>query len=332
MMIDSVVLKDTTREEWPCIREKLLKRINQTFGKAPVSMTPIKTEFRELERYINHELEHIRITYHVFGDFWNEAILVLPNNLAQVKQAPAIVTIHGTNNEKGKYGMLDVPNARKNRAYAIELAKRGFVTISPDQYGFGSAMLDPAYKQKFENFYNDYPEWSLLSRRLLDAMRAVDVLCQLDYVKQDDFGVMGNSLGGCAAMYLAAFDERIKAAVLSTGISPSSTNIYRTTKGQDWITPQVVAEMKEGGIPPWDLHEVLALCAPRAVLCLEPINDPHNPFTETTFDCVKSAWQVYDLLGAAQKLSIYVHGDGHDTVKDVRNFAYDWLTRFLCTE
>ena len=30
MMIDSVVLKDTTREEWPCIREKLLKRINQT--------------------------------------------------------------------------------------------------------------------------------------------------------------------------------------------------------------------------------------------------------------------------------------------------------------
>lgn len=328
-MIDSVILKDTTQAEWPIIRERLLNRIKQTFGTAPVSMAPAKPEFKELERYTSHGLVHIKILYHVFDDFWNEAILVLPNNLEEMKPAPAVVTIHGTNNTCGKYGVLDVPNARKNRAYAIELAKRGFVTISPDQYGFGSLMEDPAYSQKFERFYNDYPEWSLMSRRLLDAIRAVDVLCQLDYVKKDGFGVMGNSLGGCASMYLAAFDERIKAAVLSTGVSPSATNIYRSVKGQDWITPQVVNEMRRDGIPPWDLHEILALCAPRAVLCLEPFNDPFNPFTETTFDCVRSAWQVYNLLEAPQKLSIFVHGDGHDTVNDVRDFAYNWLARFL---
>ena len=327
-MIDSVILKDTKREDWPEIRKKIFSRINKTFGTAPCDMSPTKNKFCELERYTNYGLEHIKIKYHVYEDFWNEAVIVLPENLSKISPAPAALITHGTNGLQGKYGMLD-PDGVKNRGYAIELAKRGFVCIAPDQYGFGSQMENPEHKQKFDNFYNDYPEWSLMSRRLLDHIRALDVLCQLDYVKKDGFGVMGNSLGGCAAMYIAAFDQRIKAAVLSTGISPNATNIYRSVNGQDWITPQVVKEIRTGGMPPWDLHEIIALCAPRAVLCLEPFNDPYNPFTSTTIDCVKSAWAVYNLLGEPQKLSLYLHGDGHDTVDDVRNFAYDWIARFI---
>lgn len=327
-MIDSVILKDTRREDWPEIRKKVLVRINKTFGTAPCDMSPCKNDFKEIERYTNYGLEHIKISYHVYEDFWNEAIIVLPENLNQISPAPAALITHGTNGLQGKYGMLD-PEAVRNRGYAIELARRGFVCIAPDQYGFGSQMENPEYKQKFEKFYDDYPQWSLMSRRVLDHIRALDVLCQLDYVKKDGFGVMGNSLGGCAAMYIAAFDERIKAAVLSTGISPNATNIYRSVNGQDWITPHVVKELRTGGVPSWDLHEIIALCAPRAVLCLEPFNDPYNPFTTTTIDCVKSAWAVYNLLGEPQKLSLYLHGDGHDTVDDVRSFAYDWLARFL---
>lgn len=327
-MIDSVILKDTKREDWPAIREKIIARINQTFGTAPTDMSPTKNEFKEIERYTNYDLEHIKIKYHVYDDFWNEAVIVLPPNLKELGQAPAALITHGTNGLQGKYGMLD-PEGVRNRGYAIELARRGFVCIAPDQYGFGSQMENPEYKAKFENFYNDYPEWSLMSRRVLDHIRALDVLCQLDYVKQGGFGVMGNSLGGCASMYIAAFDKRITAAVLSTGISPNATNIYRSVNGQDWITPHVVNKMRTGGVPEWDLHEIIALCAPRAVLCLEPFNDPYNPFVTTTIDCVKSAWPVFNLLGVPQKLSIYVHGDGHDTVDDVRNFAYDWIKRFI---
>lgn len=327
-MISSVILKDTKKEEWQSIRQRISDRINETFGKPPVSMAPEKNDFKEIERYEKYGLTHIKISYHVFDGQWNEAVLVLPENLEKTKRASAVVVTHGTNGFQGKYGMLDL-DGNPNRAYAIELAQRGFVTISPDQYGFGSLMQSSEYKQKFKNFYNDYPEWSLMSRRLLDHIRAIDVLCQLDFVKQDGFGVMGNSLGGCAAMYLSAMDERIKAGVLSTGISPSATNIYRSVNGQDWITPAVINEMKKDGVPPWDLHEILSLCAPRAILCLEPFNDPYNPFTETTINCVKSAWSVYELLEEPHKLSLYLHGDGHNTVKDVRNFAYDWLDRFL---
>ena len=68
-MIDSVILKDTKREDWPEIREKILARINKTFGTAPCDMSPMKNDFQELERYTNYGLEHIKIKYHVYDDF-----------------------------------------------------------------------------------------------------------------------------------------------------------------------------------------------------------------------------------------------------------------------
>ena len=38
---------------------------------------------------------------------------------------------------------------------------------------------------------------------------------------------------------------------------------------------------------------------------------------------------MYSLLGQPDKLAMYIHGDGHDTVDDVRSFAYDWIERFM---
>ena len=327
-MIGNIVNKDLKKEEWPILRERILERIMQTFGTSPVGLEPTKNEFEELCRYEKHGLTHIKIRYHVFADEWAYAIIILPKGFKDGDIAPAIVTIHGTNGVIGKEGVCD-PVGTPRRAYATELAERGFVTISPDQYGFGEAMNFKEEEEKFEQFYDRYPEWSLSCRRVLGHIRVLDVLDQLDYVKKDGYGVMGNSLGGQAAFYLAALDERIKAAVLSTGLSPNLTNIYRALNRTQQLEPAVINAMKRRGHTPWELNEMLALCAPRAVLCIEPFNDPCNPYTEATIDCIKSAWEVYNLVGDPSKLAMYIHGDGHDTVDDVRNFAYDWIERFM---
>lgn len=327
-MIGNIVTKDLKKEEWPMMRERMLERIMQTFGTSPVGLEPVKNEFEEICRYENHGLKHIKIRYHVFADEWAYAIIILPKGFKDGDVAPAIVTIHGTNGVIGKEGVCD-PVGTPRRAYATELAERGFVTISPDQYGFGELMNSKEEEEKFEQFYDRYPEWSLSCRRVLGHIRVLDVLDQLDFVKHDGYGVMGNSLGGQAAFYLAALDERIKAAVLSTGLSPNLTNIYRALNRTQQLEPAVINAMRRRGHTPWELNEMLALCAPRAVLCIEPFNDPCNPYTEATIDCIKSAWEVYSLVGAPSKLAMYIHGDGHDTVDDVRNFAYDWLERFM---
>jgi hypothetical protein len=164
---------------------------------------------------------------------------------------------------------------------------------------------------------------------VLGHIRALDVLDQLDFIDHSGYGVIGNSLGGQASFYITAFDERIKASVISTGISPNATNVYRDLTRTQALELGVTTYIKKHGTTPWELNEMLSLCAPRAVLCLEPFNDPYNPFSSVTIECIKSAWGVYKLLEEPEKLSMYIHGDGHDTVDMVRKMAYDWLKRFL---
>ena len=327
-MINDLILKDTTKEEWAGIRERIKARIAYNLGKCPVALAPAKAQFEELERYEEYGLTHIRIKYHVVDNQWAYAIIILPKNLAEVGKAHAVVTIHGTNNLVGKYGVMDPAN-RIRRAYATELAERGFVTISPDQFGFGEIMRTDEGKEQFERFYEDYPEWSLTGRRVLGHMRCVDVLDSLDYVIHDGYGTIGNSLGGQAALYLAGMDERIKVAVPSTGLSPHVTNAYRLTHTPHPIHPYEARMMEENGKSPWELNEMLSLCAPRALLILEPFNDKHNPFITPVFDCVRTAHKVYALLENADKLSLHLHGDGHDTVDEVRDLAYDFIERFI---
>lgn len=325
-MIENVILRDTKKEEWPEIRSRILNRILDNFG--TMLWDRGETGFEELERYENFGLTHIKIKYEIMDGIPAWAIIVLPEDFDAAKQYPAVVTIHGTNGTYGKYGVLGA-TPKKNRAYAIELAKRGYVTISPDQFGFGEAMNDPAYKEMADKFYENYPDWSLTTVRLLGHMRCIDILLRLSYVKADGIGTMGNSLGGCAVMYLAAMDERISAAVMSTGISPWATNIYRSLNRERQLDPQHTDAMRQHGVSPWELNEMLSLCAPRAIMCLEPFNDPHNPDPMATIECVHRAWQVYNLLEQSQNLALYMHGDGHDTVDEVRDMAYDWFDRHL---
>ena len=327
-MINDLILKDTTREEWPTIRAKIKERITQNLGKSPAPLAPTQADFEELERYEKFGFTHIKIKYHIFDDEWAFAIIILPKELGNDGKARAVVTIHGTNGVTGKYGVMN-PEKSPKRAYALELADRGFITISPDQFGFGEAIEDESEKHKLENFYTDYPDWSLTGRRVLGHMRAVDVLDSLDYVIKDGYGVMGNSLGGQAALYLAGMDERIKAAVVSTGVSPFATNAYRLTHTKNPLHPYEAKMLEKNGKSPWELNEMIGLCAPRAVLFIEPFNDPYNPFASTAIDCVKSAHKVYALLNTPSKLSLHLHGDGHDTITEVRHMSYEWLERFL---
>ena len=327
-MIHDLILKDTTAEEWPAIRAKIRNRILENLGSFPVQPSPCPARFEELERYEAHGFTHIRIRYHVLADEWDCAVIILPKELVKKRRAKAILTIHGTNGTVGKYGVMS-PDTRPNRAYALELAERGYVTMSPDQFGFGEIMESDSGKSRFENFYKSYPDWSITGRRVLGHIRALDVLDALEYVIHDGYGTIGNSLGGQASFYLTGLDERIRAAVTSTGISPHATNAYRLVHTPHPIHPYEARAMEKNGKSPWELNEMLGLCAPRAILCIEPFNDRHNPYTAVTIDCVRSAHKVYALLGAPEYLSLHLHGDGHDTVPSVRAMAYDWLDRFL---
>ncbi|HUW56847.1 MAG TPA: dienelactone hydrolase family protein [Planctomycetota bacterium] len=326
-MIGDVILPSTTVEDWPKIREEILGRILASMGAEPEGIGEVEARFEELERYEKDGLTHVRLRYHVVDDDWTEAVCILPEGGEQACPAPAVLTIHGTDYERGKLGVIDPARPRRN--YGQELARRGYVTFSADQFPFGTSWQDRTPREYIDAFFEKYPDWSLDGRRLWDHKRALDVLEELPFVRGKSFGAIGNSLGGRAVMYLAALDERIAAAVSSTGISPNATNVFRSCTIQTELSPALSAAISKKGKIPWEYHEMVALCAPRALLALEPYNDSENPDVFPTFECIYRASSVYRLLGHPERLTMVCHGEGHDTPDDLREFAYRWLERFL---
>jgi hypothetical protein len=79
----------------------------------------------------------------------------------------------------------------------------------------------------------------------------------------------------------------------------------------------------------YDYQDMIALCAPRPLLLLEPFNDPYNPYPDANFQCYVRGQRAYALLGKPECFCTLTHGDGHDTVDDVRDFAYRWIERWL---
>lgn len=328
-MMGSVVLPGTRREEWPRMRAGIAQRVAESLGREPDAATG-EPVFEEVERYEKHALVHVRLRYRVLGDEWNEAVCVFPPGGEAALPAPAVLTVHGTNGAVGKYGMLD-PDGTPARAYGIELARRGYVTVSADQFGFGASAEGSSEDALTRRFYQRYPEWSIVGRRVFEQKRVMDVVQTLGWARGRSFGAMGNSLGGGLVVFLAAFDERIAAAAPSCGISPNVSNVFRYITRHAALMPTLSAAITQTGRMPWDYHELLALCAPRALLAFEPYNDTEgcNPDVGTTIECLNRAAQVYRLLGHPERLAFMIHGDGHDTPPDVREMAYRWFDRFL---
>jgi dienelactone hydrolase len=327
-MIGNVILPSTSPEEWTDIKKRLKDRIEATFGEAS-EKSDTESQFKEVEEYDNYGLKHIKIQYRIFKEDWNEAVIVLPGKEKPKDPVPGILVVHGTNGKEGKNGVLKKDQG-PDGPYAVELADYGYVTMAVDQFGFGATIENTDQKDLISFFYKKHPEWTLDGRRLLEQKLALSIMESLDYVDSGRLGVIGHSLGGRAAVHLGCLDERIKACVASSGISPNCTNIYRRITWSEPQNPIISKYIKDNfGKVPWDYHEMIALCAPRPFLAIEPYNDDYNPDMMTNYACIQSASEVYGLLDMGKCLSLVAHGEGHGTSLFYREIAYQWFDEFL---
>ena len=327
--LPGVVSSVTTREDWPVLRERIYEKIAKTWGESPVPYTPAKNSFKEVSRFERYGLSFIVYNYQVTSDSWDRGILVLPKDFDEKKKYPTVLAIHGTNGASGADGMFDMEKVRA-RAYAVDLANKGFVVFCPDHFGFGEHLKNKTQDEFFTEFEGKYPKWTITGRQVLGYVRAIDCVSQFPYVDlKKGVGVMGNSLGGRTSLFIMAFDERVGAGVVSTGVSPMISNTYRGMRGIRRQEKFYWEEVEKNANYAWDYTEMIALCAPRALMVIEPTNDPYNPFIEFTFRSIFGAMPVWKLYDHPEKLNFLMHGDGHDTVGEVRAFAYMWFERFL---
>jgi predicted dienelactone hydrolase len=282
--------------------------------KQPVSLDVQVVEEHQEDGYIRRKL-----AYHT--DDPNKRVrawLLLPTDKSTEK-CPAVLCLQQTtpNGKNSPIGLSDRPTMH----YALELARRGYVTLSPDYPSFGE------YEYDFDA--DNYASGSM--KAIYDNIRAIDVLQSLPEVDPDRIGCIGHSLGGHNSLFTAVFDTRVKAVVTSCGFTS-----FRKYKGGDlhgWSGPRYMplVATKYHYSPeemPFDFPEILAAIAPRAVFIVAPLHDDNFDIAGV-HECLAAAGPIFKLLGHPENLEA-VHPDGaHDFPDAERKQAYEFLDNVL---
>lgn len=311
-----------TPADWEVRREHLLAGMQAVMGPLPGPDKRVPLDVRvEEEVTLADGLRRRKITYQTYsGQPRLVAYLFLPA-IEPGRKRPAMLCLHPTGPE-GKAIVAGLTR-KPSRAYALELAQRGYVTLAPDYPTFGDYAVD---------FARDAGTWSSGTMRAIwDNVRSVDLLEAMPEVDGDNLGVIGHSLGGHNAMFTAVFEPRLKAIISSCGF----TRFHRYMNGNltGWTSPRYMPRIaseynKDPDRVPFDFPEIVAALAPRPFFSNSPEHDA-NFDVGGVRDCIAAARPIYALLGAAENLQVVYPDCAHDFPDQVRQQAYEFLDRHL---
>lgn len=241
-----------------------------------------------------------------------EAYLLRPE--AEGRGRPGAVVLHATTDVSIRQpaGL----EGKEDLHLGLQLARRGYVALCPRnflwQYGRPGQIAAAV-----DWLRGRHPGVTGMAKMLFDAVRAVDALAALPDVDPKRIGAIGHSLGAKEVLYLAAFDDRVRAAAsCEGGIGLSYSN---------WDAPWYLGEAIHRPGFGLDHGQVLALAAPRAFLLIggdSADGDRSWPYIEATLP-------VWALTGVPEAVGLLNHREGHAFPESARARAYEWLDWFV---
>lgn len=213
-------------------------------------------------------------------------------------------------------------NHNRARPWAATAVARGYIGViyfaADPVYGFEDD------SDKFIELYPDY-DFSCVARWAWAASRAVDYLYTLPEVDRRYIAISGHSRNGKQAAVAAAFDERITAAVPSSG-NTGEGNPWRyttdpfvnesieqiTTVFPHWFHPRLRFFVGREHKLPFDQNSLLALVAPRGLLLTcSYTEDQGNDFGfEQNYRALR---KVYEFFGSPQHVGLRLRAGPHPT-------------------
>ena len=307
-----------TADDWAVRRTHILAHAEAVMGPMPErSSSAPKVKVLEERKFPGFTRR--TITYEALEGDPVPAFLLLPDAPGR---RPAVLALHPTGELGKRIVMGEGP--LPNRNYAEELAKRGYVVLAPDYPTMGDPQAD-AYELGYA---------SATMKAIYNHSRGVDLLASLDQVDPERIGAIGHSLGGHNSLFIALFDQRVKAVVTSCGFN--SFFQYYNGDLTGWSSAKYMPRIAEryGKDParmPFDFTEVLAAIAPRPVFINAPVDDS-NFEVSGVHNCLRAARPVYEeIFNAGDRLVAEHPACGHDFPTDVRERAYAFLDRYLGT-
>ena len=237
------------------------------------------------------------------------------------------------------------------RAWANELAKRGYAVLVPDAFAFGSrrvlveGVIEPVRGGLNDPELDDvagieaYNQWAgnhehVLAKSLFSAgttwpgvfsaedQRSLDVLCARPDVDASRVGCGGLSGGGLRTVMLAGLDPRIQCAVCVGMMSTWRDYLLNKVHTHTWMcyVPLLPQEL--------DYPEILALRAPLPTLVLNNTEDPLFTLPEMQrADAIMG--EVFAKAGAAGHYTCSYYSGPHKFDTPMQAEAFDWFDRWL---
>jgi dienelactone hydrolase len=259
------------------------------------------------------------------------AYLLVPEAVASgaATSVPGLLALHG--HGAGKVVVTGIGEDVKGRPfelnpdddYAVQGVKRGYMTLAPDQVGFGELMFDEdlaadsgASCMQF-SMRCAMAGTTTIGQRVLEAMVCLDYLSSLPQVNAERLVVVGLSGGGTTTLYTGAVDKRVWATVPCGYFCTFRRSILAMAHCVCNFVPRLldVAEM----------YDLAALIAPRVMYVISGVEDGIFPI-----EGVNLAYgyleRFYEAMGAAENLGRYDGEGGH------RFYAarvWDWLAERL---
>ena len=290
-------------------KQALLTAIGEFPQKVPLNSRTL--ESTDCGSYVREKVE-----YYTEPDEVVHAYLCIPRNR---KPKTPVIFCHHQHDFNFAIGKSEVVGLAgdPDQKYAAELAEQGFITFAPDAIGFeernwSGGTLEAVY---FELASRLVTGRTLLAKVLHDASVGIDYLESRDEIDRNRIGFIGHSYGGRMAIWVPAFDKRIKASVSNCGCVNYRNSIRRDAGIQmEFCVPNI---MNIG-----DIEDIVALIAPTPLYISATEEDKWSRCAEQLFETAKPFFP-------AQQLKLNIWPGSHVFTKAMRNEAYHFLEQHL---
>ncbi len=322
LLVDDTGNPIVTRDAWETKARRIQATFLETLGPKPASQHYRGFQSLGITRLDTLTLE--RVSIQVDTDEFMEAFVihpVTPNGKAAL--AMHQTTDHGKDEVAGLAGSPDL-------AYGKELALRGWTVVAPDLFAI-TRRLPPGLKSfDTAGLYQRFPDWSAVGKTVSDLQITLDFMEQFPVTRGLPVSTIGHSLGGHAVMFLSALDLRPVRFVCNSGFYPFSDSVARAHFFRDhWYIylkhPGLKHSVVHGPQPLWDMHELVAITAPRAAMLIGAGNDEGIQSHSGLALMTRELHQLYGFIKPEHTFAAIIHNDAHSFRPWHRAAAYQWL-------
>jgi len=300
-------------------RETMIRAL----GPWPPERTPLNAEITGRFTRPGYRVE--KLLFQSWPHFYVTATLYLPPYSLGQGPFPAVLGPCGHNILGKAYGPYQT-------VYAT-LASLGFVVLTYDPPGQGERLM--YYNQDFGRSYigGSVMEHTMSGIQCLltgsnaaayliwDGIRGIDYLESRPEVDRSRIAVTGCSGGGTLTAYIAALDDRVKAAAPTCYIT--SWRAMWDTYGMADAEQNLIPHIAKG----FGYSDYIMPFVPKPCLINAGIQDFFSiRGARETFVEMK---KIYAVFGAEDKIKLSESDEGHGYTKPYREACYDWFRRHI---